>query len=216
MTFAAVVRFWFRQDRAGYAKLWLATSHFGWHLSERQFEVIHGLSRLVNLIPNQLANARELRESRQWEQANGCLEFLLRLLRFYRSLLDLHGEEQLNDDSDQGFDIELNADEMNLLESTRGLDLLETLNLLDACIQGLRNIGSQDEFLNQASDLVALADWVRLTANIYVIFAYPLLLWSRRPGVSFQDPDELTRRARTIMSWVQSNLHYLATQWNSN
>lgn len=216
MTFAAVVRFWFRQDRAGYSKLWLATSQFGWMLSEREFEVIHGISRFVNLIPNQLANARDLRQNRQWEQANDCIEFLLRILRFYRSLLDLHGDEQRNEDCDEGFEVELNADEMHILESTRGLDLFETLNLLESCTQGLLNVASQDDFVNQASDLVALADWVRLASNIYVIFAHPLLVWSRRPGAAFQDPDELRRRSETVMAWAQNNLHYLATQWNSN
>ena len=215
MPFAAVVRFWIRPDGAGYERVWLTTSHFGWHLSDRQFEEVHGLSRVVNLFPNQLTNAKYLRATGDYDEANRCISFLLRLIRFYRSLLEQHQEEP-RDESDAVFDLELNSDECEILDSTRGLTLQETFNLLEGSLQVLFSVDSQEAFLNAALDLISLADWVRVAANIYLLFAHPLLTWSRRPDVQFQDPDQLEQRARTILTWAQHNVHYLASLWNAN
>ena len=215
MTFSAIVRFWIRPDGCGYEKLWFATSHFAWLLSDCQFEAIHGLSRLMNLFPNQLATARELRRSGDRSRADRCLDFLLRTLRFYRSLVDLQIEDSSNIE-DASFDVELNSREIEILESSRGLSLLETVNLLDSTLLQTFQAEAHDGFLAQAADLIMLADLVRVACNVYLLFAHPLLIWSRRPGVPFQDLDQLSQRAENIINWSRHNQHYLSSLWQEH
>lgn len=210
MSSSAVVRFWFRPDGCGYEKLWLATSHFAWLLSERQFEAIHGLSRVVNLFPNQLKAARELRRVGDPSRGDRCLDFLLGTLRFYRSLVDLQLEESRDDES---FDVELTSNELEILESTRGLSLLEAINLLETTLLHTFQADTQVAFLDQAADLIMLADYVRVACNVYLRFAHPLLIWSRRPDAPFQDPNVLAEKGDEIMTWARQNQHYLLSLW---
>jgi hypothetical protein len=130
---------------------------WAWEVTRDDFEVIHGLSRIVRMMPSQLATAVAV----QWETGEGAFfcDLIKDLLEKFR---DIHSRGQL------------------IRTSPRIEDLKTLGEVLSLCFEKLQTISgmmqaSEGDFLAEIQNVLELADNIRKLASIFLGYVFPLL-----------------------------------------
>jgi len=176
-----------REDRPGYEYSEIQTDHFLWRVGLSSFEVVHGLSRVVGLIPEKVVINRRVFEGYQGPDPDSgwLVQLVADLLHRYRviqqqapaiperrgafSRLVNIGNGELGEGN------EVNVDD--------GLDLSGTLDALFndlTDVKQLTEVNSVQLYWDAAQAVVEFSDKIREACLIYLDLIHPFLVWSRR------------------------------------
>lgn len=134
-----------------------------WHVGRRDFEVIHGLSRVTETLPIRLTTAQAIRLAAGPSSGDSQLNLSISLIDFYAKV---HEEKIKEKEADH--------QEEQLLGDK---DLKGAINELRAKTQGLVSILNREplfEFFTAAQGLVDLADDIQQMCCVYLHFVHPL------------------------------------------
>jgi len=172
-------------DRYQYSEI--HTEHFSWIVDTSDFGVIHGLSRVVRLIPEKLVTARLVAEEDQVVPFHGAwlINLVLDLLQTFRQDYARGGpriqrnqglrryHRQTVIELEKGLDVEEDV----------GLDLRETLDALnDSLSEAYSTVDrpSSEAFWQASREVVTFADRVREICFVYLELVHPFLVRARR------------------------------------
>ena len=181
-----------QENRPGYEYAELHTDHFNWRTGLVSFEVIHGLSRVVDLLPDKLATNRRIFDIDPGNRNPGnrhdhgfLVQLVIDLLSHFRDKQRSRGEIQRGQptlstivtiaDEDDGIESD-HVDEVKLdLEGT--LDKLAT-DLAD--VKQLTQVAESEQYWDRALAVIESADRIRESCKVYLEFVHPFLVETRR------------------------------------
>lgn len=188
-----------RDGAVGFARAVLTSANFKWVVSERQFEEVHGLSRVVLLVPDKLATTCELLSESVPDPG-----FLLNLVvdlcsRYVQTSSGRPSEPPVEESlADRAFVFDGNEDGP---VGNEPASLTSAIAQLRSRLVAARNLAAEDRELDlcaAALPLVSLADSLRELCLVYLNFVHPVLIKSRRqPGLAeeaIQEQFQVTNR----------------------
>ena len=205
-----------QEDRPGYKYSELLTDHFLWRVETRSFEVIHGLSRIVELIPDKLVLNRKLFEEILGHEPDSgwIIRLVLDLLRYYRRA---QGEERPIPELPRAFSRSINVDNGDFDDEDEAIEdnRLDLVGTLDALLNDLTNAKQLTEvnlphlYWEAAQGVAELADRIRESCMIYLELIHPFMVESRRPI-----PEEvfLDTKAAAVRRKIVRSHHKLLNQ----
>jgi len=137
---------------------------WAWIISLIDFEVIHGLSRLVRLLPDKLVTSRAVRLERGNQEDNFLISLVQQLLNRY---IALHREKE--DEDPLRYAVERPyEDEFDLGET-----MLDLSHRLDNVSQKL-NQEDLGEYDHEALELIKMANDLLLACTAFLSYAHPI------------------------------------------
>ena len=197
MNHSIEIRFWPRLNLPGWKNAEVTTDMFQWRLSEAQFEEVHGLSRVVRLIPDKLATTfylhKEMPENPdpQYDK-NFLIELVEKLLVHYEEVGQRRDLAALNNIANEEPSLEVKIGN-DLLENTQAIALPQTATLLKTVLQTIKDyiqIETEVDYWEMTDEIVKIADKVREACDAYLDVVHPILISSRRairPGEATVD-----------------------------
>ena len=192
------VKFVSREDsRCGFSFAVISTSQFKWIVSARNFEEVHGLSRVVGLIPDKFAVTFQVINSRQPADAEFDGAFFVNLVtnlcsRYLTLISQREPDDPLCSENKCRvfrFDVDVDSAVHDGFQEVVGvgnnvrLSLYSTFDLLrsrlNAAAQLARN-NLECDFYVECERVVRLADSILALCTIYLNFVHPLLVSSAR------------------------------------
>lgn len=172
----------------GYRYAEIHTKVFSWIVDTADFRLIHGLSRVVSLIPEKVVSARTQFEDHLVLPGGPgvAVQLLINLLRTYRQDHELRQTGpvyRLPNLHRRCRSVVLNLEDGLDVEEDQGIDLRETYSTL---IINLVEVESTTEaadaaiYWDAAYDVVELADRVRELCFIYLELVHPFMRHARR------------------------------------
>lgn len=194
-----------RVSGVGYGRAVIATQKFEWTVSERHFEEIHGLSRVVRLVPDKLATTfavlRDLLPYRD-EKEDFLINLVVKLCKTYEELSAARQSEDPLEVANCEFVFGEDGGVGNV--DRESIDLSASVTLLKDSLLVLRTFIDPDreaDYFEEAYRVVGLADMLREVCMIYLDFVYPVLITSRRrPGESDETPDQRFERVNRLLT----------------
>lgn len=189
-----------RDGAVGFARAVLTSANFKWVVSERQFEEVHGLSRVVLLVPDKLATTCELLRTESVPDPGFLINLVVDLCSRYVQTSSGRPSEPPVEESlaDRAFVFDGNEDGP---VGNEPASLTSTIAQLRSRLVAARNLAVEDRELDlcaEALSLVSLADSLRELCLVYLNFVHPVLIKSRRqPGLTeeaIQEHFEVTNR----------------------
>lgn len=178
-----------RDSGVGFARAQISTPNLDWTVSERHFEEIHGLSRVVLLIPDKLVTTfaviQDLHLQRSDKDGLFCIDLVLELCQKYIDIAATRPVEQLLlPDTDGHVDYVFSRGAgVAAAGSEQSLGFSSTLLVVRGALQTLRSLANPDsetDFFAAADRLVKFCDEIREACLVYLDFAHPVLIRSRR------------------------------------
>lgn len=195
MNHAIEIRFWPRPNPPGWKNAEITTDTFQWRLSEAQFEEVHGLSRVVRLIPDKLVTTfflhKEVPENPDPRYNKDFLiELVENLLVHYEEVNRRRDPASLENilNEDPSLEVRIGND---LLEDTRAIALPQTATLLKTVLQTIKDyirVEAEVDYWEMTNEIAKIADKVREACDAYLDVVHPTLIRSRR----LIRPDEAT------------------------
>lgn len=197
---AAKISFWPRRNGGfGFECAEILTNFVQWHVSEIQFEEIHGISRTLNLVVDKLVTTREIyRAERVARRAplpdDGFLiGLIVGLLNTYEGIASRR-REYYEETAEEEPELEVDLTEREV-DDSNAIDLVRTVKLLREVMTIVKGLASRDtdrEYVECCIEVAKVADCVRESCQIYLDFVHRVLVTSRRgqPRNGF-DEDEL-------------------------
>lgn len=194
-----------RDQGVGFGRVQICTRSLQWTVSERHFEEIHGLSRVVLVIPDKVVTTfaviQDLYPQRS-ENEGFLIGLVLDLCRRYIDIAAARPVEQpFRPDADGHVEYTFEfgvADPSDLaVGNEQSLGFHATLCALRdelAALQPLAVPNGEDDYFVAADDLVKFCDEIREACLVYLEFAHPVLIRSRREGAA--DLGEVTVEQR--------------------
>lgn len=180
----------------------IEVGQFSWTVGVKEFEIIHGLSRVVRLLPDKLVTAKCIAAEPVTDDGTFLVNLVLDLLKVY-----LDQSERLVSSSSTAAAENLCSQEVYQeipFESRTSVDLQMSLNGTLECLREslnslLRSLADHnlEQFANDAKALVGLGDEILAACHAYLDFAHPLIVQSYRHN-SLQDSEIDQRRIALI------------------
>ena len=195
MNHAIEIRFWPRPNPPGWKNAEITTDMFQWRLSEAHFEEVHGLSRVVRLIPDKLATTfylhKEMPENPgpQYDRTF-LIELVEKLVVHYEELTKRRDPAALDNICNEEPSLEVRIGN-DLLEDTRAIALPQTATLLKTVLQAIKDyirVEVEADYWEMTDEIVKIADKIREACDAYLDVVHPTLIRSRR----LIRPDEAT------------------------
>lgn len=164
------------------AHIRLRSRGWAWKVALRDFEVIHGFSRIVRLVPDKLHTAKAI----ELEIGKGRGEFLCKLVEdliiLYR---DIHKEKQISADNYPEQRLPHEMDETLNKPIAHNASLGETideyLHLLRSVKESLND--PEGAYEDRARSFVQMSDDLLQVCHIFLDFIHPVWITVRRTGV---------------------------------
>ena len=180
----------------------IEVGQFSWTVGVKEFEIIHGLSRVVRLLPDKLVTAKCIAAEPVADDGTFLVNLVLDLLKVY-----LDQSERLVSSSSTAAVENPCCQEIYReipFESRTSVDLQMSLNGTLECLREslnslLRSLADHnlEQFANDAKALVGLGDEILAACHAYLDFAHPLIVQSYRLN-SLQDSEIDQRRIALI------------------
>lgn len=174
----------------GFARALISTSCFKWDLSLRNFEEVHGLSRVVLHVPDKLSVTFEVINALlpvHAEDPGFFINLVVQLCDRYRNLTLTRPPAELAARADKCrvlvFHCDVDSGIQDLGVGNEHLTFPAAIALLRSRLNvaaGLASDARELEFNAEAERLVNLADSVRDLCQIYLDFVHPALILSTR------------------------------------
>ena len=171
----------------GYRYAEIHTKQFTWIVDPADFGVIHGLSRVVRLIPDKVVTSRILYEERIPEpyDSGWLIQLVLNLLTTYRQD---HARRQGPIQREQGLrryhrELVLALDDGHEVEEGAGVNLNGTIDTLQHCLTDVQQSteeGDPEIYWQIAESVAEFADQVREICLVYTDLVHPLLIRAGR------------------------------------
>jgi len=185
---SATISFWSRRNGPpGFQCAEILTNFVQWHVSEVQFEEIHGISRTLNLVVDKLVTTREIYRAdrlarREAEPDDGFLvNLLVGLLNTYEGMASRR-REYYQEVVEEEPELEVDLTEEEIVD-TKALDLVSTIKLLREILTIVKNLASRDsdrDYVESCIEVTKIADSVREACTIYLDLVHRVLVSSRR------------------------------------
>ena len=210
------VKFYYKEDPLSIHYTSITSNKFlwTWHTTLKDFEVIHGLSRLIRLIPDKLITAEEIsRTSHNSDdiQSSFLIDLVIDLLKYYMECHeDTHKEPHPERDhctTVHTFMTEnstLYEENENFSQSElQHTDITITMQTLLVCLSSLSQTlvnKNHDLYKQQYTALSKLLDLLQTYLTIYLDFIHPSWIALQRFGINLE-------LLNTAASRVQQKLH---------
>jgi len=183
-----------------------------WHTTLKDFEVIHGLSRLIRLIPDKLITAEEISRTSHHSddiQSNFLINLVIDLLKYYMECHeDNHKEPHPGKDhctTVHTFMTENSTlyEESENVSELQHTDITITMQTLLVCLSSLSQTlvnRDYDLYKQQYTALSKLLDLLQTYLTIYLDFIHPSWIALQRFGINLE-------LLNTAASRVQQKLH---------
>jgi len=208
-------RFWNRGNGSvGLECAEIVTDYFSWKVTERQFEEIHGLSRVVRLLPEKLVTTWDVLSSlpdHVRQEDNGF--FLLLVL----SLLNVYQERESRNRAlwnvpeccDRAFELTICDEvETRALSLSAGMQMLK--DLLDEAVESSRAV-CENRYWQTAEEITRLADRLREACQVYLDFVHPVLILSRRQNFDEVCVDE---KKTCVIRLLETKKNFIALEFD--
>ena len=166
-----------------------------WILTQRSFEVVHGLSRVVRLVPDKLATALVINRENLPDPDDGG--FLIKLVDdIVHVFIDRHRLVGLEDPEISG-NVEVKVVSLGQpwitdhesADGGNGQDLSNLLSAISGKLQQLQQLlkeRKQEEFRQESQQFVELCDDVLIASHVYLDLIHPVWIEVQRSGL-FED-----------------------------
>jgi hypothetical protein len=182
-----------------------------WTVSPRNFEVIHGMSRVVRLIPDKLATALAINVENHENDGTFLIGLVINLTRVYVDLSEANAEGGVS----QGAHVlwtQIGAPEDDL---ENGLTLADTVVDYEEKLQSNRISLSErdiDRFMQESEYLVQVSDDLLMACHIYLDFIHPVWIEVNRMGRV--DRERIGRRERDLLLKLEQLQGKLSSEFN--
>ena len=201
-----------RDQGVGFARVQICTRSLQWTVSERHFEEIHGLSRVVLVIPDKVVTTFAVIQDLYPQRSDNegfLIGLVLDLCKRYIDIATARPVEQPFHPDGNGhveylfeFGAAAAADSSDVaVGNEHPLGFHATLCALRdelAALQPLAVPNGQDDYFVAADDLVKFCDEIREACLVYLEFAHPVLIRSRREGAADLGEDTVEQRFAAI------------------
>jgi len=220
MTLTTEISFWPREnDAGGYKCALIRNQLFEWKVSEVRFEEIHGLSRVVRLVPDKIITTLDIaKEDLPEHDGSFLLNLLIDLCKHYEQVTSKHDQNELLDrlerivirDDYLILSGSLPASEPTLTlrigegEIRKGqgytisdvvVGIIDRLEFLRSCITDRR----YDEYEVASLRFLSFVDEVREFCIIYLDVVHPTLIRSRRALYEESTAFAVLEKAKTTL-----------------
>ena len=169
------------------AILFYPERNWKWELRLKNFEVVHGLSRIVRLLPDKIATALAIRREGHRDEDG---TFLIKLVEdLAKTFNERNQEAQAAQDAEvpdelQSFRVLIGAAEVDAEVSGDDLSIL----LLDytqklGTLQTLLRDSPEEDFVHQSQDLIYLSDDILLACHVFLDLIHPVWIDINRSGI---------------------------------
>lgn len=176
MTFK--VCFWRSAENGGYDHSEVVTRRLGWKVGDRHFEAIHGVSRILTLLVDKFVAALE----------HASVEPLLTLQSLLTTYVQMAANDRLEIDpllgdlSDEDY-IEVDADDDDD-DDDREIELVSfrasVMYIGWFVLRLTATVFDRPVFCSEARRCLLFAEQVRNACDLYLLYAHPITVWSRR------------------------------------
>jgi hypothetical protein len=167
-----------------------------WTVSPRNFEVIHGMSRVVRLLPDKLATALAINAENHENDGTFLIGLVINLTRVYVDLSEAGNGEGVSEGAHDLW-VQVGAPEDDL---EHGQTLAEVVKGYEEKLQSNRTSLSErniERFMQEGQHLVQLSDDLLLACHIYLDFIH--LVWIEINRVGRVNLDRIEERKRDLM-----------------
>ena len=167
-----------KDESSGKYKGCICSKEWAWITALKSFEAIHGVYRIVKLIPGKLFTAIAIYiENLPDPKDNGSflVDLVLNLITFYRQKIPKHGLDQ----------VEKFFEDKNESQVWKQLfDNLETLSTKLETFKAILRVVPRDldKVRNQAYKILHVADNLLIFCRVYLDFIHPILVQIERSG----------------------------------
>ena len=220
MTLTTEISFWPREnDAGGYKCALIRNQLFKWEVNEARFEEIHGLSRVVRLIPDKIITALDIaKEKIPDHDGSFLLNLLIDLCKHYEQVTSKHDDLVLLDrfermvvkdnylilsdslpSSDPTLTLRIGEGEISKGQGYTIYDvvvgMISRLEFLCSCIADQR----YDEYEVASLRFLSFVDEVREFCIIYLDIVHPTLIRSRRALYEESTAFAILEKAKTTL-----------------
>lgn len=158
---------------------------FSWTVGVKEFEIIHGLSRVVRLLPDKVVTAKCIAIEPVAADGTYLIKLVLDLLKVYTTQY----EHLTSSNPAAAAEVPCNREIYREIpfESQTSVDLQMSLNGTLECIRESLNSllksltdHNLEQFTNDAKALIALSDEILAACHAYLDFAHPIMVQSYR------------------------------------
>ena len=156
-----------------------------WELRLKNFEVVHGLSRVVRLLPDKIATALAIRrENHHGEDGTFLIKLVEDLARLFEERNQAQSTQDEVPDELQSFNIKMGPGEVDAELSGDGLSvLLPDFTQKLGTLQTLLRNEPEEGFIQESQDLVNLSDDILLACHVFLDLIHPAWISINRLGL---------------------------------
>ena len=147
-----------------------------WHLSLANFEAVHGMSRVVRLLPDKIATAQTIAAEFKPEDSLFLIELVIKLTK----LFEVQAREKqlpLENNSRETLIIPVAGHEVSEVDSENGLSFYHCVKTFREELEGLiEDIKAEEPLVERVQRILDLADGIQASANVFLSYIHPCII----------------------------------------
>ena len=147
-----------------------------WHLSLANFEAVHGMSRVVRLLPDKIATAQTIAAEFKPEDSLFLIELVIKLTK----LFEVQAREKqlpLENNSRETLIIPVAGHEVSEVDSENGLSFYHCVKIFREELEGLiEDIKAEEPLVERVQRILDLADGIQASANVFLNYIHPCII----------------------------------------
>ena len=182
-------------------------SVWSWHLTMRHFEAVHGMSRVVRLVPDKLATAAAINKEGLVEDGSFLIQLVINLMDVYCTQADrLKDAADLNGNHTErlfsfGFEDHVEADGEEVDGEPQSFEqVLDDMRTEMVVMKQTLERRDMQLFRTQALAILRKCDIIRIMSTIFLDFVHPVWIRQNRARLAEMEDVEPTR------VWVRDRL----------
>ena len=178
-----------------------------WHLSLANFEAVHGMSRVVRLLPDKIATAQTIAAEFKPEDSLFLIELVLKLTK----LFEVQAREKqlpLENNSRETLIIPVAGHEVSEVDSENGLSFYHCVKTFREELEGLiEDIKAEEPLVERVQRILDLADGIQASANVFLSYIHPCIInCARQLNSNSQRHDCFQLLNNQLTETVQTNI----------
>ena len=147
-----------------------------WHLSLANFEAVHGMSRVVRLLPDKIATAQTIAAEFKPEDSLFLIELVIKLTK----LFEVQAREKqlpLENNSRETLMIPVAGHDVSEVDSENGLSFYHCVKTFREELEGLiEDIKAEEPLVERVQRILDLADGIQASANVFLSYVLPCII----------------------------------------
>ena len=178
-----------------------------WHLSLANFEAVHGMSRVVRLLPDKIATAQTIAAEFKPEDSLFLIELVIKLTRIF----EVQAREKqlpLENNSRETLMIPVAGHEVSEVDSENGLSFYHCVKTFREELEGLiEDIKAEEPLVERVQRILDLADGIQASANVFLNYIHPCIInCARQLNPNSQRHDCFQLLNNQLTETVQANI----------